>query len=108
MTLGLFDEEKAARNLLAGMTASAKTPRGVANELKKQIVNRFGLNEQYVYVWSPEESATRGYGDNWCLCAEEGPFEWAILMTGWNKNVYDHEKVFSEPYNGHVLTFRTK
>ena len=72
------------------------------------MVKRFGLNAQYVYVWSPEEAQERGWGDAWCLCAEEAPFEWAITMTGWNKNVYDHETVFAEPYNNFILTFRKK
>jgi hypothetical protein len=100
------NEERAVRELIAAMTASAKSPKGLAMELKRQLVAKFGLNHKYVYVWSPEEAKQRGWGDAWCLCAEEGPFEWAILMTNYNQKVYDHEHVFSEPYNHFILTFR--
>ena len=103
-----MNEQIAGRNILTNLTAKAKTPKGLATELKRQLVKHFGINEQYIYVWSPKEAAQRGYGPAWCLCAEEGPFEWAVTLTGYNKGIYDHEEIFSEPYNNSILSFSKK
>ena len=95
-------------DIMKTLTASAKSPKGLAEELKRQLVKRFGLNEQYVYVWSPDEASALGYGNNWTLCAEEGPFEWVPTLTGWNEKIYDHPTVFCEAYNSYILTFSKK
>lgn len=31
-----------------------------------------------IFIDTPEESQERGYGKNWRVCWESGPFEWAI------------------------------
>lgn len=85
-------------------TAKAKSPKGVANEIRSQLIATYHLNPMYVFVWSPEESQSRGYSKCWSVCAEEGPFEWAPNLTGNNINIYNHESVFCEAYNGFIVS----
>lgn len=34
-----------------------------------------------VFIDTPEESQERGYGKNWRVCWESGPYEWAIGVS---------------------------
>lgn len=63
-----------------------------------------GYSEGSVSLWAPDDAAKRGYGNNWMITWEDGPFEWAInfsyLCTGpWG---------YVEPYHGFDLTFAEK
>lgn len=82
---------------------SAKTPQGVANEIKRKLVKTFGLNPEYVLVWSPEKSMLQGYGKTWMVAAEEAPFEWTTQLTGWCKGIYQHPTVFVECQNNWAI-----
>lgn len=85
------------------MIFKAKSPKGVAEEIRRTLIEKFQLNPTYVYVWSPEESALRGYGNAWSICAEEGPYEWAPELTGNARAIYEHPTVFCECYNNHII-----
>jgi hypothetical protein len=84
---------------------SKKSPRGMANEVRAWLIATFQLNEKYVYAWSPKDSEERGYGKCWTVCAEEGPFEWAPLLTGNNESIYANKAFHGECYNGFILGF---
>lgn len=81
----------------------SKTPRGVAGEIRKKLIKDYGLNPEYVFVWSPKETRSRGWGNAWTICAEEGPYEWAPELTGNCKGIYEHETVFAECYNNFMV-----
>jgi hypothetical protein len=107
---------------------TAKTPRGMASAVHKvisKLQTQMGGSPQYVYLWSPDESEQRGYGKNWSVCWEEGPYEWAYCVSAgeffggeefaieagrkgnptWEAQMLENEHVFCEPYTSYVLCF---
>lgn len=56
-------------------------------------------DEKYIYVWSPEETADRGYGYCWSVCWEEGPYSWA------STNFISGPWGYCEAYNSFILCF---
>lgn len=82
-----------------------KTASGVAKAVYKIIQKEcrdYGLNPQIeTALMSPEESQRRGYGFNWSIAWESGPYDWTIVQAG--KQSYDGAFYF-EPYNSFVLT----
>lgn len=80
---------------------SQKTPRGVANEIKRRLEKDFRCGD--VKVWNPKKSKEMGYGDFWAVVSEDAPFEWTVTLTGWNSSLADNEQVFAEPQNGWML-----
>ena len=47
----------------------------------RNVAARTGSDPDTIILDSPEESAERGYGHNWRVIWEEGPFEWAIPLS---------------------------
>lgn len=75
--------------------------KGLYEALRKHAANIYGQSPGEVFIQTPDESAASGYGRNWRVCWEAGPFEWAIgasfQVTGpWG---------FTEPYYGFDLCF---
>lgn len=105
-----MNNEYKIREIMASMTATAKTPKGLANELKRQFVAKFGLKEKYVHVYSPKESAERGLRNNWSLCYENSGdmCEWAVDLCGFSDNINNNKHVFCEPYHGWALTLKNR
>lgn len=77
------------------------TPKAAAKAVYDAICASGYSDPKYIHLWSPEETAERGYGHCWSICWEEGPFEWTIPLSfeltgdGW----------YSEPWNSFILTF---
>jgi len=58
-----------------------KTAAGAAKAFHKalcKLAKASGANPDYVFLWSPAETASRHMGECWKVCWEEGCFEWAI------------------------------
>ena len=96
-----------------------KSCSGAAKALAEYL--RIKHNANNVYVWSPEETKSRGWGSGWAVCWEEGPYEWAVnlsmgqspyaseLRTGvigapFPQGLHSRDW-FAEPYNGFILNF---
>jgi hypothetical protein len=86
-------------------TFKAKSPKGLASECRRKMIKTFDLNPNYVYLWSPKESEEHGYGKCWTVCAEEGPWEWTIELTGYCESLYNRTDVVAQPYNSTILGF---
>ena len=93
--------------------------------LEKWAEEAYGneYNTSNIYLWSPTETKRRGYGSGWCVCWEEGPYEWALSVTA-GEGMLNAEfgqyglsaegefasgvtgvNWFAEPYNGFILNF---
>lgn len=72
------------------------------HEAVRKLSASFGQNpDREVFIQTPEQCAANGYGKNWRVCWESGPFEWAIAasfeITGpWG---------YTEPYHSFDLCF---
>ena len=102
---------------------TAKTTRGAAQQLYdylRELAVQLGNNPEYVYFWSISESEERGYGKCYTVCWEEGPFDWAVALSGGTSiyagelgnyslpaeiDVNCGEYWFAEPYNGFIMGF---
>lgn len=82
-----------------------RTKAGAAKALYKalrKVCKSWGLDPDIeLFIDTPEESEARGYGKNWRVCWESGPYEWAInaswQITGpWG---------YTEPYFSFDLCF---
>ena len=72
-------------------------------EALRTVAEATGSDPDTIFIDTPQESEDRGYGRNWRVVWEEGPFEWAIQtsfqVTGpWG---------FTEPYYSFDLCFTT-
>ena len=47
----------------------------------RAVAKRTGSDPDSIIIDNPEESEARGYGRNWRVIWEEGPFEWAIQTS---------------------------
>ena len=81
--------------------STATSPEAAARALHKAICASGYSNPKHIFLWSPEETAKRGYGNCWSVCWEEGPFEWALDAS--SKLHTPHW--FSEPWNSFILCF---
>lgn len=81
-----------------------KSPSGIAKEIAWRLTKDLGLNKEYVFVWSPEESHRRGYGKCWTVCAEEGPFEWAADLTGWCSSLMNKPGICCECQTSYMIS----
>lgn len=67
------------------------------------VCRDMGLNPDIeVVMQTPEESANAGYGCNWRVCWESGPYEWAV---GTSFDVANDPHWFTEPYYSFDLCF---
>ena len=81
-----------------------RTATGAAKAFHKallKIVEETGANPKYCYLWSPEEASSRGYGNAWMVCWEEGCFEWAVGTS----MECSAETWHTEPYYSFNLSF---
>ena len=63
-----------------------------------------GYSTKYIYLWSPEETNERGYGNCWSVFFEDGPYDWGIDLS-----IKMHGKTFyCETYYGFDLLFYPK
>lgn len=93
------------------MTATTKpmTPYNAARKVRKLLIEKYGMPAEGLdspVVWSKEESAKYGWGSP-CVqvCAESGPYEWAVDFS-LDPEVTDLlPGVFVEPYNSFILCF---
>ena len=88
-------------NFMKDWKFKAKTPRGVATEIKKYLERDCQATD--VFVWNPTKSKEMGYSGFWAVVSEDAPFEWAASLTGWNSDIANHSFVFAEPQNGWML-----
>lgn len=58
--------------------------------LKAKAVE-LGLPATSVFICSPAENEARGYGSSWSVSWEEGPYEWAIGVSG-GSSMYGPER----------------
>ena len=85
-----------------------KTKAGAAKAFYKALCKFakevYGQNPDIeIFIDNPEESEARGYGKNWRVCWEAGPYEWAIgssfqvenYSAGW----------YTEPYYSFDVCF---
>lgn len=63
------------------MELKAKTPRGAANEIAKYLKKKFP-GATGIRVLDPEDGMTYFGSKSWMVCFEEGPYEWAPMLTG--------------------------
>lgn len=66
--------------------AKYKSAAGAAKALHKALckVSKevFGQNPDIeLFIHNPAQSAAHGFGNNWRVCWESGPFEWAISAS---------------------------
>jgi hypothetical protein len=84
----------------ASYSTKGGAAKGFYRALRK-VAEATGSDPDSIFIDNPEESENRGYGRNWRVVWEEGPFEWAIQasfqVTGpWG---------FTEPYYSFDLCF---
>lgn len=62
-----------------------------------------GYNSKNIMLWAPDvaESSMTRYRA-WTICWEEGPFEWALNVSG---EMDSGPWGYTEPYNSFILTF---
>jgi hypothetical protein len=85
-----------------------KTKAGAAKAFHKALCKFckevYGQNPEIeIFIDTPEESQERGYGRNWRVCWEAGPYEWAFgtsfqvanTCAGW----------YTEPYYSFDVCF---
>jgi len=97
----------------------ATSPRSAAKKLARRLrqeAKAIGASPTNIFVWSPKETKSRGWGSGWAVCWEEGPFEWALNLAGGGSiynlhtgttavKVIDQANYYCEPYNGFILNF---
>ena len=79
---------------------NAKTPKTAAKRFYAWVLLKaaaLGKDSDYIFLWSPEESKQRGYGNCWTVCWEEGPFEWAPAISGGSDLYAGEAENFSKP-----------
>lgn len=78
------------------------TPEQAAKTLYKWVCAQSLLRGQKPAIecalWSPEEAVERGYGVNWRVSWESGPFEWAVCMSLGGR--LEEAERFNYAYNG--------
>lgn len=81
-----------------------KTPQEAASaffDALDTFATAAGYPEGSVGLWEPQDAEARGYGHNWMVTWEDGPYQWAINMSfqmtgpGW----------YTEPYHSFDLCF---
>ena len=86
--------------------ASYKTKSGAAKGLYKALCDwcrKVGMNPDYeVHIKTPEERKAQGYGENWHVSFEAGPFEWAVFAS---MQMPDCKWGYVEPYYRFDLDF---
>ena len=86
-----------------------KTKAGAAKAFHKALCKFckevYGQNPDIeIFIDSPEESQARGYGKNWRVCWEGGPYEWSIGASMQVQN-YFKGGWYTEPYYSFDLCF---
>jgi len=84
-----------------------KSRSGAAKALYKalcKVAASWGMTPEIeVRIFSPADSKAMGYGENWRVCWESGPYEWAIPASFAITN--DKEGWYTEPYYSFDLCF---
>jgi len=70
--------------------------------LREKAVEHGQDPDSEVFIRTPEECEEAGYGRNWQVSWEAGPYEWAI---GASFQVENHPHWFTEPYYSFDLCF---
>ena len=106
-------------NLFIECSTPEQAATALYNHICKYEISLEG-HSHYVFLWSPEESRSRGYGNGWSVCWEEGPYEWAIYMSMGKSifagefseysskeenGIFDRDEWIAEPYNSFILSF---
>lgn len=75
-----------------------KTAAGAAKAFHKvltDLAKSIGCSPEYVYLWNPKETAERReHSNSWCVCWDEGCFEWAVGTS----DEINHERGFCDWY----------
>ena len=86
--------------------AAYSTKSGAAKGLYKALCDwcrKVGMNPDYeVSIRSPKERKAQGYGENWHVSFEAGPFEWAVFAS---MQMPDCKWGYVEPYYRFDLDF---
>lgn len=98
----------------------AKTAKTAAKRLAELIKETFPDQVKNLFVWSPEETKSRGWGSGWAVCWEEGMYDWTAITAGssiyagesgrysqpgWFPEGLRGSNWYAEPYNGFVINF---
>lgn len=86
--------------------STVKTPEEAAKGFHKALsayAATHGYDAKYVYLWEPQETARRGYGNCWMVSWEDGPFEWAVFLS--LSATMHGPWGYTEPYHSFDLCF---
>lgn len=107
MTIKIYDPDnyRAVIATIAFDPAKYKTKSGAAKAFHKALCKMcrdWGLNPDIeIFIDTPEQSEARGYGRNWRVCWESGPFEWGIHASIQMRGPWG----YCEPYHSFDLCF---
>ena len=84
--------------------ATFADPQDAANKLFEALdsfATANGYSEGSVSLWEPDEAAKRGYGNNWMVSWEDGPYQWGIFASSQMHGKWG----YTEPYYSFDLCF---
>lgn len=76
-TIGVFATLDFDPNKYKTTEAAAKAFYEVLNAYAKEA----GYGDKSVSLWNPTEAVERGYGRNWMVSWEDGPYQWGICTS---------------------------
>jgi len=69
----------------------------------REVCRDMGMNPDIeIFIQTPEQSANAGYGRNWRVCWESGPYQWAV---GTSFTAHNLPHWYTEPYYSFDLCF---
>lgn len=72
-------------------------------EVLDSFATNAGYGEGSVSLWEPDEAHVRGYGRNWMVSWEEGPYQWGIYASGYVLSTT--HRWYTEPHYSFDLCF---
>lgn len=95
-----FAEE--IKKALAGKVGPEAVAKAVYAVVKKKAAEYGMKPEIETFIWSPEQSAAKGYSKGWRVSWESGPYEWGLQAS---MALIGTPGVLAEPYYSFDLNF---
>lgn len=85
-----------------------KSASGAAKAFHKaltELAESIGLCAEYVHLWNPEKASKMRGTDGWCVCWDEGCFEWSYGTASDINDQRGFANWYAEPYYSFDICF---